>query len=70
MKITEEDKSMSTYILVSFWTIVLAFILNAGVLMKGEFPVIDRHGPWFYVAALLIRIPILIWGAYLLWGGA
>lgn len=59
---------MSTYVLVSFWTIVIAFILHAGVLMNGEFPVIVKHGPWHYVAALLIRIPILIWGAYLLWG--
>lgn len=59
---------MSTYVLVSFLTILVAFIPHAAVLMKGEFPVIDRHGPWYYVASLLIRIPILIWGAYLLWG--
>jgi hypothetical protein len=61
---------MNTYILVSFVMLVVGFFGNALAAALGAFPVKVEHGLGYFLGAAILRIPFLIWGAYLLWGGA
>lgn len=58
---------METFILLSFWVLVVGFVLRVLILSLATYPRKYEYSLGLDVAAVLLKIPFIIWCAYLLW---
>jgi hypothetical protein len=60
---------MTHYILVMFWLVLVQFIILCVELALHKFPYTppDRS-QGFYIACIFLKLPLIIWPAWLLWG--
>jgi len=58
---------MEMYIFVSFWLIVISFILRAFIIGVSEYPRKSESSIGFDLSLMILQLPFMAWGAYLLW---
>jgi hypothetical protein len=58
---------METYILVSFWMMIIGFVLKILITAFSTHPREQTYSIGLDVADAIIKIPFFLWAAYLLW---
>ena len=59
---------MEIFVLVSFWLYVIAFILISIMAGTSKYPRKQEFSLGFDLSRTLLRLPFIMWAAYLLWG--
>jgi len=59
---------METFVLVIFWLSLTGFFLIGLTMAFSDYPRNQEFKLQFDIARLILKIPFLIWAAYILWG--